>query len=302
MATAPVIRKLSREQRKAASIIDAFVGLQGEGENADVVVFTLRSLLDLFLARVPTPPALPALGDLADVDFPESTQLRFLGSNRQWVYIDIGAIGSGGGTGAAAAFSTLNGAPADNQALREALAAKLNVADALTIDDASLLSLVKTMSVTAIRRLINEAAARTKTETKNEILNGAGAAHDTLIELGILLEAGASLEASLTQAMGFRLRFDAPQSLTDAQKAQALANLGLSDLRDRILPPTTTGATGDIIYKGASKLPLWAAPPAAGTSGGTTTPPTDTDDYATDVAVMTASSNNMNTKTAAFKD
>lgn len=292
MATTPAVRKLSTEQRRAAKLVDAFVGIQDN----DVAVLTLQSLLDLFLARLPAPPALPALGDLAEIDFPDSVQLRFLGSNRQWVYINLDALGGGS---APATFATLNGLVSENPQLVEAFAAKLSKSEALTIDDATLTSLIRTMSVTAIRRLVAEQGDKTKAETKNEILNGAGAAHDTLIELGILLEAGASLEAALTQAMGFRLRFDAPQTLTDAQKAQVLANLGLSDLRDRLLPPTSTGATGDIVYKAASKLPFWAAPPAGGTGGGTTTPTVD--DYANVIAALNESTTTMNTKTATLQ-
>ena len=62
------------------------------------------------------------------------------------------------------------------------------------------------------------------------ILGGAGPAYDTLQELKALLDASDTADdsaiATLTTAIGNRLRFDAAQTLTAGEKVQANANLG----------------------------------------------------------------------------
>lgn len=61
---------------------------------------------------------------------------------------------------------------------------------------------------------------------KSEIIDGAPAAYDTLIELATALQgAGADIEGILT-ALGNRVRFDAAQALTAPQQAQARTNIG----------------------------------------------------------------------------
>lgn len=61
---------------------------------------------------------------------------------------------------------------------------------------------------------------------KSEIINGAPAAYDTLLELATELQgADADIEAILT-ALGNRVRFDAAQALTAPQQAQARTNIG----------------------------------------------------------------------------
>lgn len=71
---------------------------------------------------------------------------------------------------------------------------------------------------------------------KTDILGGAGATVDTLKEIADLLTStdadNDSVIAGLTTAVGNRLRFDAAQTLTAAQKAQALSNIGTYSATD----------------------------------------------------------------------
>jgi len=71
---------------------------------------------------------------------------------------------------------------------------------------------------------------------KSDILGGAGAAYDTLKELQDLLVADDSADASFVTAtntaLGNRVRFDASQTLTAPQKAQANTNMGSLSLVD----------------------------------------------------------------------
>ena len=61
---------------------------------------------------------------------------------------------------------------------------------------------------------------------KNEILNGAGAAYDTLSELATLITTNQSAIQSLQSIAAGHVKFDAVQSLTAAQKTQARSNIG----------------------------------------------------------------------------
>lgn len=61
------------------------------------------------------------------------------------------------------------------------------------------------------------------------ILGGASAAYDTLQEIQLALQSDDSDIASIMTALGNRLRFDAAQTLTTPQKAQACANIGVGD-------------------------------------------------------------------------
>ena len=68
-----------------------------------------------------------------------------------------------------------------------------------------------------------------KSSVKNDILGGASAAYDTLIELENLLKADETLTANLATAVNNRVRFDAVQTLTVAQKLQACQNIGVGN-------------------------------------------------------------------------
>ena len=59
------------------------------------------------------------------------------------------------------------------------------------------------------------------------LVDSAPAALDTLNELAAALGDDASFSTTISTALGNRLRFDAAQTLTAPQKAQALANLGI---------------------------------------------------------------------------
>lgn len=61
---------------------------------------------------------------------------------------------------------------------------------------------------------------------KNEILGGAGAAWDTLQELQVFIQNNQDAITSLLAAVANRVRYDAAQTLTDAQKLQARTNIG----------------------------------------------------------------------------
>lgn len=61
---------------------------------------------------------------------------------------------------------------------------------------------------------------------KSEILNGAPAAYDTLLEIANKLSSDDGVTSGLLTAVGNRVAFDQAQTLTAPQKAQALANIG----------------------------------------------------------------------------
>ena len=64
------------------------------------------------------------------------------------------------------------------------------------------------------------------TAALNGVLSGAPAALDTLAELAAAISNDANFAASMTTALGNRVRFDAAQTLTAPQQAQAIANIG----------------------------------------------------------------------------
>jgi hypothetical protein len=68
-----------------------------------------------------------------------------------------------------------------------------------------------------------------KAAVVNSLTNGAAAAFDTLAELQTALGNDASFAATIATQMGNRVRFDAAQTLTTPQKAQACANIGVGD-------------------------------------------------------------------------
>ena len=64
---------------------------------------------------------------------------------------------------------------------------------------------------------------------KDELTNGAASALDTLAELAAALGNDANFASTVTTALGYRLRYDAAQTLTAAQKTQACTNLGIGE-------------------------------------------------------------------------
>lgn len=64
---------------------------------------------------------------------------------------------------------------------------------------------------------------------KDELTNGATSALDTLAELAAALGNDANFASTVTTSLGYRLRYDAAQTLTAAQKTQACTNLGVGE-------------------------------------------------------------------------
>lgn len=63
----------------------------------------------------------------------------------------------------------------------------------------------------------------------NGVLNGAPAALDTLLELSAALGNDANFAATMTTALGNRVRADAAQAFTAPQQAQARTNIGAQE-------------------------------------------------------------------------
>lgn len=84
-------------------------------------------------------------------------------------------------------------------------------------------------SADKVSTMLTTAEGQIKLAVKNEILDGAGAALDTLKELGAALNNDPTFAATMATALGYRVRFDEAQVLTVAQKKQACENLGIGD-------------------------------------------------------------------------
>lgn len=145
--------------------------------------------------------------------------------------------------GNAASLSSLNTTSKTSlvSALNEVLAVanQAVAASGATIDDTSTASTSKTYSVTKIRDLVSTSIS--------QLTAGAPTALDTLDELAAALGDDANFAANVTAMLGNRLRFDAAQTLTAAQKAQgkvnldAYGNLELGDPDTNFLTTFNTG-------------------------------------------------------------
>lgn len=67
---------------------------------------------------------------------------------------------------------------------------------------------------------------------KSDILNGAPAAYDTLLEIANQLASDGGAISGLLTAVGNRVAFDQAQTLTSPQKAQAISNIGAISVAD----------------------------------------------------------------------
>jgi hypothetical protein len=76
---------------------------------------------------------------------------------------------------------------------------------------------------------IFDSIALAKQEVVNSLTNGASAAYDTFAELQALMIADDGLTTALATSIGFRVRFDAAQTLTVGEKLQACQNIGVGD-------------------------------------------------------------------------
>ena len=95
-----------------------------------------------------------------------------------------------------------------------------NAGSSITISD----STSSTTQVWSSSKIASEIQA-----AKDALTNGAAAALDTLAELASALGNDANFASTITTALGYRLRFDAVQTLTTEQKTQACANLGIGE-------------------------------------------------------------------------
>ena len=71
-----------------------------------------------------------------------------------------------------------------------------------------------------------------KTAVKNDLVNGAGAALDTLNELAAALGNDPSFASTIATEIANRVRYDAAQTLTSPQQTQARANIGAAAASD----------------------------------------------------------------------
>ncbi|QNR53850.1 hypothetical protein phiK7A1_062 [Pseudomonas phage phiK7A1] len=95
----------------------------------------------------------------------------------------------------------------------------------VTINDASTTSTTETWSASKSTAAIAAAIAA----LQNSLVDGAGAALDTLKELQDALGGDANFATTVATALGNRVRFDSPQLLSAPQKTQVLFNIGVGD-------------------------------------------------------------------------
>lgn len=76
---------------------------------------------------------------------------------------------------------------------------------------------------------IFDSIEQAKLDVRNSLLGGASAAFDTFLELQNALQNNPNLASDLATQIGNRVRFDAAQTLTVAQKLQACENIGLGN-------------------------------------------------------------------------
>ena len=105
-------------------------------------------------------------------------------------------------------------------AINELKTAVDNAGSSITISD----SASSTTQVWSSSKVASEITA-----AKNALTGGAAAALDTLSELASALGNDANFSSTITTALGYRLRFDAVQTLTTEQKTQACTNLGIGE-------------------------------------------------------------------------
>lgn len=76
---------------------------------------------------------------------------------------------------------------------------------------------------------VYDAIEAAKVAVKDSLVSGASAALDTLSELATALGNDPNYAATIATQIGNRVRFDAIQTLTVAQKLQACTNIGIGD-------------------------------------------------------------------------
>ena len=114
-----------------------------------------------------------------------------------------------------------------------------NLANLTTTDKSNLVAAINELKAAVVSSAVIDdaqiAASTTYSSTKivslldalkADILGGADAAYDTLVEIQQLLQNGTSGLDALLAAVNNRVRFDAAQSLTVAEQLQARSNIG----------------------------------------------------------------------------
>lgn len=76
---------------------------------------------------------------------------------------------------------------------------------------------------------IGDSIEQAKAAVRDSILNGAGAAFDTLKELADALNNDPNFAANIATEISNRVRYDAAQTLSTAQRLQACQNIGVGD-------------------------------------------------------------------------
>lgn len=98
-------------------------------------------------------------------------------------------------------------------------------------------------SVTWSANKIFDSIAAASAALKNELVDGAGAALDTLKELADALNNDPNFAATIASEIANRVRYDAAQALTAAQQLQACQNIGVGNPeRDFVADYTTAKA------------------------------------------------------------
>lgn len=114
-----------------------------------------------------------------------------------------------------------------------------NLANLTTTDKSNLVAAINELKAAVVSSAVIDDAHVAATSTyssnkivslldalKTEILGGAGAAYDTLVEIQQLLQNGTSGLDALLAAVNNRVRYDAAQSMTVAEQLQARSNIG----------------------------------------------------------------------------
>jgi capsid protein len=114
-----------------------------------------------------------------------------------------------------------------------------NLANLTTTDKSTLVAAINELKAAVVSSAVIDdaqiAASTTYSSTKivslldalkADILGGADAAYDTLVEIQQLLQNGTSGLDALLAAVNSRVRFDGVQSLTVAEQLQARSNIG----------------------------------------------------------------------------
>ena len=120
-----------------------------------------------------------------------------------------------------------------------------NLANLTTTDKSNLVAAINELKAAVVSSAVIDDAHIAATTTyssnkivslldalKTEILGGADAAYDTLVEIQQLLQNGTSGLDALLATVNNRVRFDAAQSLTVAEQLQARSNIGAVSASD----------------------------------------------------------------------